>query len=472
MPFRLKLILSIALLIAITFGIGGTLLIATSFDAALSEERTAAMHTYETVRSTLFLLNSLGEKSDYGVLSDALIQMELQGVARWQAISLKSQERVVYENGDQRFLSAALPVPETGRCAYVVTLDDAKTVKYSLQVASVLSAGEEQLVLRASFDLSSAYRARQTQQKLYLEVYLVVVLLGIAMAAVLSFALTRQLKRLTGTVRQISEGNLSQRSGLRSRDEFGQLSRDVDTMADKLQANIRELEDSVRRKEAFMGAFAHELKTPMTSIIGYADLLRQDALEGPNRIAAAGYIYSEGQRLEKLSFQILDLLLLEKDTVEKKQVPLPVLLGNVDKALGPVMKQKGILLICRSDPGTVTVAPELMMSLLYNLVDNAFKAMEGEGAILVKGEITPQMCRIRVIDNGRGMEEEELSRITEAFYRVDKARSRQQGGAGLGLSLCSKIVEAHGGRMEFQSRLGRGTCVSVVLPTDGRKEHG
>ena len=104
-------------------------------------------------------------------------------------------------------------------------------------------------------------------------------------------------------------------------------------------------------------------------------------------------------------------------------------------------------------------------------MDNASKAIDAEGIIAVKGKEITGGCRLQVIDTGRGMEKEELSRITEAFYRVDKSRSRQQGGVGLGLALCQKIVDLHHGNMNFHSVPGQGTCVTVELYGIGRELH-
>ena len=107
--------------------------------------------------------------------------------------------------------------------------------------------------------------------------------------------------------------------------------------------------------------------------------------------------------------------------------------------------------------------PDLVKSLVINLVDNARKATEKGGNIYILSTMTDTGCAIRVVDNGRGMPQEAISKITEAFYRVDKSRSRAQGGAGLGLALCRQIVELHGGKMEFESILGKGTSVKVTL---------
>lgn len=212
-----------------------------------------------------------------------------------------------------------------------------------------------------------------------------------------------------------------------------------------------------------MGAFAHELKTPMTAIIGFADLLRQGNLDENTRMMAANYIHSEGKRLEKLSFKLLEMIVLRKDGLTMKRVWLPRYLEEVEKALAPTLKNKGIRLICRAEQGRAVLEPDLVKSLLYNLIDNASKAMEGEGIIAVKASAIPGGCQFLVADNGRGMEEKDLARITEAFYRVDKSRSRQQGGAGLGLALCKQIVELHNGTLHYESKLGSGTQVTVTL---------
>lgn len=219
----------------------------------------------------------------------------------------------------------------------------------------------------------------------------------------------------------------------------------------------------MERQERFMGAFAHELKTPMTSIIGFADLLRQDALDESTRIMAAQYIYSEGRRLERLSFKLLELLLLKKDAVTMTAVDLPVFLGEIQRSMAPVLKEKGIRLVCNADPGSARMEPDLVKSLLYNLVDNASKAIEKNGVIAIRAIHKPHGCQFQIADNGRGMEQQELERITEAFYRVDKARSRSQGGAGLGLALCKQIVQLHQGAIRFESNPGKGTRVTVDL---------
>lgn len=460
MSYRLRLIVTISLLIAVTFSIGGTILINSSVQTSLDSEIEMSLGSFEMVLSTLHLLNSMGARADYGSLSAALVQMDSQKQGRWQAISLTSGSRTIYQSGISFMEEYALPSPGTGQCCYLQVSD---RHGYGLVVCSALTAGSDVLLLQARYDLSPVYASREAQQQRYVTVYSLVVLCGIAIAVILSYAMTRRLHQLTTAVRRISGGDLSTRSRLGSNDEFGQLSRDFDAMADKLQENISRLESDIERQDSFLGAFAHEMKTPMTSIIGFADLLRQDSLDESTRLMAAEYIYSEGHRLENLSLKLLELLLLKKDSLSMKRVLLSNFVYDIERALSPNLKKKGIRLVCKAEARKAVFEPDLVKSLLYNLIDNAGKAMDDGGIIGLMGTAIPGGCQFQVVDNGRGIPESELSKITEAFYRVDKSRSRKQGGAGLGLALCKQIVELHNGSIRFDSQLGKGTRVTVVL---------
>ena len=460
MSYRLKLIITISLLVAFSFGIGGTIMITTSFNATLEQETQSCLSTFENTQRTLYLLNSLGDQSDYGSLADALKQMEAQNLAQWQALSLKVGDSQLFLSGNAEMLEYTVPTPAENQCT---TLPVADQHGDGLLVKSIIMAGTTEIEVLARFDLSHVYTLRDTQQQQYLIVYSAVICFGIIASIILSVALTRHLRRLTVTVRKISGGDLSRRSQIKTHDEFGQLSRDFDVMADKLQESISKLESDMQRQESFMGAFAHELKTPMTSIIGFADLLRQGNMDESTRMMASEYIYSEGKRLERLSFKLLELLLLKKDTLTMSKVWLNTYLSEVERALSPNMKSKNIRLVCKAEAARVTLETDLVKSLLYNLVDNASKAMDNSGIIAVHGIAIPGGCQFQVVDNGRGMAPEELTKITEAFYRVDKARSRSQGGAGLGLALCKQIVELHNGSIQFASAPGKGTRVTVTL---------
>ena len=467
MSYRLKLILTISVLIALTFSAGGTILISVSFQNSLETETQAALNDFQGIQNTLYLLNSMGAQTGFDNLREALDSMAEQKVGRWQALCLKTGDHTIYQSRGELLMGYALPALSTSQCSYI-RLDD--SYGQGLLAQSTIAAGSERLVLTARFDFSALYRTRESQNRIYLAAYAAVVTLGILAAVVLSFTMTRRLRRLTTAVRKIAGGDLTTRSRIASSDEFGQLSRDFDAMADKLQETLSRMESDMQQQESFMGAFAHELKTPMTAIIGFADLLRQGNLDESTRMTAANYIFTEGRRLEKLSFKLLELIVLRKDTIAMKRVWLNRYLEEIERALAPSLREKGIRLVCRAEQARAVLEPDLVKSLLYNLIDNASKAMDQGGIIGVKATAIPGGCQFYVADNGRGMEEKELARITEAFYRVDKSRSRAQGGAGLGLALCKQIVELHNGSIHFDSKPGAGTQVTVTLYGKGEKK--
>ena len=469
MSFRTRLIISFSLLIALTFGVGGSILITTSFHSLLDEAKSSAISEYEIIQNNLNTLLLFDSTANYGNITEMFAQMESQNMSHWQAISLHSKGIPLYESGNLELLSKEMSVKDTKEYAYVQILDEKGP---RLQIYAEILSQNETLYLNLCFDLESAYAHREKLQSLFLLIYFIVVLLGVGIAYVMSYLLTKRLQGLTETVKEIANGDLSKRTQLQTGDEFEQLSCDFDSMTDKLQDTIVQLEEDVKRKETFMGAVAHELKTPMTSIIGYADLIRQCALEEKEQMLAANYIYTEGQRLEKLSHKILDLLLMETDSFVMKEVKLDTFLFSIVQTLTPVAEQKGIKLHLECESASTHMETDLGKSLFYNLIDNAIKATEKGGNVFVKGCLIPSGCRISVRDEGCGMEEEELSKITEAFYRVDKSRSRMQGGVGLGLTLCKKIVDLHQGSMVFQSVKGKGSCVIVeLLDKEGYNEN-
>lgn len=460
MNYRLKLIVSFALLISLAFGIGGTLLISSSYYSLLNEEEAAIINEYETLQNNIMMINHFSKASSAQNMQDLVDQMVERNMAHWQALSIKSSEETILESGDQSLILNYVNSAKEGTYSYV-HINEGNSRR--LLLYSKLVVKNDTLDLRASFDLSTSYKQWKSQLQMFWAIYVMVVILGVAVAILFANILTKRLQTLTNATKEIAGGNLSMRTALRTDDEFEQLSRDFDMMADQLEENIQRLKEDVQRKENFMGAVAHELKTPLTSIIGYADLMRQGGLDESDRLTAANYIYSEGQRLEKLSHKILDLLLMEKDTFILKKVSLRSFMGQILTTTYPLARKKKVNLMVSSDDAYIYIEPDLVKSLLYNLVDNAIKATPEEGKVKVIARGIKDGCEFDISDTGCGMETQELDKITEAFYRVDKSRSRAQGGAGLGLTLCKRIVDLHNGNMVFNSKPGSGSRVVVQL---------
>ncbi|MBQ8144996.1 MAG: HAMP domain-containing histidine kinase, partial [Butyricicoccus sp.] len=336
--------------------------------------------------------------------------------------------------------------------------------RHYLQIAGALTGTDgETVCLEAVHDVQQIYRERSDLSRSFCWMLLVALLVGAAAAWTLSERLTDSLTALTGTARAITAGDLEQRVHVTSTDEIGQLAADFNEMTDRLCETIEALERENAKREEFMAAFAHEMRTPMTSIIGYADLLRSQELRADARAEAANYIFAESRRLENLSNKLLDLIVLEKQEIARKPCHMGRLIAQTGGLLDRTLRQADISLRCRVDETVWPVEPDLFKTLLLNLLDNARKAMPEGGVIVLRAAAEGNGWKMTVRDTGQGIPADELPRLTEAFYRVDKARARASGGVGLGLRLCAEIVRIHGGMLTFESAEGAGTTVTVLL---------
>ena len=180
-------------------------------------------------------------------------------------------------------------------------------------------------------------------------------------------------------------------------------------------------------------------------------------LDEEKRFLAAQYIYREGKRLESLSLRLLDLIVLRRQEIEPKAVAVSALFSHVAETF------PGDVTVKYKD-GLVMAEPALLSTVLLNLVDNARKASKPGDMVYVRGWPENDRYQFAVLDNGKGIPEDELGRITEPFYMVDKSRSGSREGTGLGLSLCVRILELHNSRMDVSSIVGTGTCVTFSLP--------
>ena len=223
------------------------------------------------------------------------------------------------------------------------------------------------------------------------------------------------------------------------------------------------------RQSRFVADLTHELKTPLTSMIGYADLLRSAPLDESRRRAAADAIYHESTRLESLSQQLLALQSLQTDGVTLGSVPVAAVFADVARSLPDAA------LDCDAPAGAAVRADRVLLAdLLRNLVLNALHAEPKDGTVHLTCAEAGGQWRLTVRDNGCGIPAGALPHLTEPFYRVDKARARANGGSGVGLALCAEIAAAFGTKLEFESTPGEGTTVAICLQkeaADDEKTH-
>lgn len=454
MKFSSKITMSMICLLCVLFGIGGSLMITLSFNDSIEREKQSAYNSYQTVLGTLQIVNSVGEQLDYDDIGNTLKELTKQNSNTWSAIKLYTKDKSIYKDGSFDF-SKINKNDSTDKCTIqYLPIDDER---HYFAVSGSFEADNEIIYLDMVFDVSAIIVSQRTQQNTYQIVFVVLVILCSVLSYSISKIITRRLSELSKVSKAISDGELSRRAEIKGNDEIAALANDFNIMVENLENNIK-------HQERFIASFAHESKTPMTSIIGYADLIRSSKLTDEEEIEAANYIVSEGKRLENLSQKLLELLVVKQGDVEFTMVNIKLLIDSIAEHIAPVYKRLNITLSSECEQGFCLIESELVKSLIINIIDNARKALDKQqGSIHIKSVMIKDGCRIIVSDNGRGIPEESLNHLTEAFYRVDKSRSREQGGAGIGLSLCNEIIMLHNGSIKFESELGKGTSVIIEL---------
>lgn len=274
-----------------------------------------------------------------------------------------------------------------------------------------------------------------------------------------SIGFTLPVRRLSAAARDFAGGNYGRRVKPSGNDEVTALVNDFNSMAGQLEDNIHKLEEEARRQEEFTEAFSHELKTPLTSIIGYSDMLRSMDLPKEDIVTSASYIFKEGKRLERLAFKMMELSFADRQEARMAEIDTEGLAEVIQKNTEYLLKAKEIVFTADIDKGVIKGDIDLLQSLFLNLIDNARKACSMGGKIILEGRDCTGEYKFYVKDNGCGIPESETEKITEAFYMVDKSRARKEGGAGIGLALCVKIAGLHNAGFKIKSSEGTGTQV-------------
>lgn len=325
----------------------------------------------------------------------------------------------------------------------------------------VMSRGILNEYIETTKNISQIYSNRsQMYERYQIGVLLMAVFVGGIILLVLFFVM-RNMQKLSRATRQFATGQYNTRVTIRSRDEVGTLASDFNWMANAMNTQMAQLQNEVQRQEEFTAAFAHELKTPLTSIIGYADTIRQMELTPEETDMCADYIYRQGKRLQALSYKLLEMTLAGQQEISHREIFVPDFLQEVQRTVAESLQQKQLTLHVKAQEGVIFGDRELLGSVFINLIDNARKASEPGKNIWVYGAAVPGGYTVTVADEGRGVTPEELARIAEPFYMVDKSRARKEGGAGLGLALCRKIIDLHQGSWQFESEPGKGMRITV-----------
>ena len=453
-----KLFLSILLILTVTLTAVHYFTVNESFESNLQLELDAALKQHQLVK--------------YALTSDIQTASTVTNI---------NKERIMYiarltesNFGTYVSLDSDLDDVDTdnGNIKYSIEeIDGSKTIR----VESILNTDYGDYLFETRADVDDVFENSKQMSNRYRSTFLIAELIGAVLAAILAMSVTVPIRKLTRASKEMAAGNYDLKIPVRSNDELGELSKSFNTMKQSVTDTMDQLELASKQKDDFVGNFAHELKTPMTSIIGYADTIYSGDLSEDEMREAAKFILNEGLRLESLSFKLLELITIKDNKFVLEDTNTYDFFEDTQQTVMPAAAKRGIKMTFACESVYVRIEYDLFKTMVMNLIDNAFKS--GGTQVDVRGEVVKLVptqpnntkaqpkdaYRISITDNGRGIPKEELARITEAFYMVDKARSRKEHGAGLGLALCERVARLHNTSLKFNSEVGKGTCVSFTM---------
>ena len=407
------------------------------------------------------------------------------------ALSQEGVSRVMEGLGDTG-LSRVLVADSSGMVVYDTASASGAMGRYAM-LGEVVSALKGNDVFRVDF-AAGAFRSRagvpvtyrgMTLGAVYVDEYdaeqgsfllgvqqtlrtisLIIVFVAMTLSLFFSKALTRRITELLGAIRIVREGEYSHRVEVSGRDEMSQMAQEFNALTGRLQTT-----EEVRRR--FVSDASHELKTPLASIRLLTDSILQNEAVDPDTVREfVGDIGEEAERLQRITEKLLTLTRLDAGTpVEAEAVPVEEVAQRVTHMLRPLARAVEVDLRVKLEEGlTVRATRDDLYQILFNLMENAVKYNLPGGEITLAGKGEEAWAVLTVEDTGVGIPEEDIDRIFDRFYRVDKARSRAAGGTGLGLSIVRDTARRHGGDVTAHRREGKGTCFTVRLPI--QKEEG
>ncbi|HEX6512263.1 MAG TPA: ATP-binding protein [Chloroflexota bacterium] len=297
--------------------------------------------------------------------------------------------------------------------------------------------------------------------------FVIILLIGIGATLLVAGAIVivvtriglRPLREMSRTARRIAEGDLAQRVGENNgQGEVGELARSFNYMAGRLQ-------HAWQAQRQFAADASHELRTPLTSLAGYIDVLNKGAKEDPATLSRVlGAMRGEVDRMTRLVSDLVSLARLDAgDQLRLQRLDLTRLVEDVYQQTKALAPNREVHL--RANEGAwVEVDVDRMRQVLLNLADNAVKYTPPEAHINFGVQCYDSTVQVSVADNGPGIPPTDREKVFDRFYRADQSRTREKGGAGLGLAIAKKIVEAHKGSIEVTSPPEGGTVFSVRLP--------
>lgn len=280
-------------------------------------------------------------------------------------------------------------------------------------------------------------------------------------------SILKPLQEISAVIRKADFGKEKIEFQNYSYSELQEITDALQTMNNQIAKNLENLEREKQIRQEFFTNASHELKTPLTSIRGYSELLRQHAITDPDQIDhCLDCVLKESDHMTKLINDILTISKLEaKDyVVQKSHIKLKDLLENVLKSLSVQAKAMNLDIDASCENVTVYANLDHIQGILYNLISNAIKYNKPNGKIIIIIKERLDNILIKVMDTGIGISKEDQEKVFQRFYRVDKQRSKIVAGTGIGLAIVKHIVQFYNGSISLKSKENEGTSIEISLP--------
>ncbi len=451
MKFWKKIYLSVFLLFLIFLNSGIVLVFYISYSHNMAEEKTRMLGEHEVIRRSLsndiaaFGKKAPGEKEFFSIMK------EYEGMFRENSLSF-----VLWQNDAKVFASEGVTEDVPPEETVTIRRQDGVQTAYVVTAFAINGTSYRLAAIRSLTGLTKLW------DKLRLIFLALSGIISVVLAVVLYIMmrrLMRPLDRLSQKTREVADGNYEW-IPVQGKDEIAQLGRDFNIMTAAVQ-------NKIESQQRFVANLAHELRTPLTSIGGYSEYLLRGNADADRQIQALRYIQSESRRMQQMASQLLLLASVQDggemgnrdERMKMAEVSVGECLREAYESCEPLIREKELAVVSEGMDFSVQGVKELLVCLFRNLLENAVRACDRGGEVKIHYEDG----KFAIRDNGIGMEPEELGHITEPFYRVDKARSRESGGTGLGLALCQDIVTLHRAEIQYESAVGKGTEVTVVF---------
>lgn len=351
-----------------------------------------------------------------------------------------------------------------GQKNFILRRDEAG--KRYLFITNSLEIDEEKIILSFIKNISHIDEQRKEQYLFFIRVGIIGLFFVAIIAQFISRFLMKPIMDLSQTAQNIASGNYQERAKSTGSDEVGLLAEQFNIMASEIERRINQLEKESERKQRFIDNLTHEIRTPLTSIIGYAEVLQKIDYDPEIFYKSLKYIQSEGSRMLKLANTLMDVILLREKALHLEENKVLPILQEIKDIMKVKAGEKGIQINVQGEDVKLLLDKDLFKGAVLNLVDNAINASEQGKNIVLGIENNRGKVIVFVQDEGKGMETWEMKKVKEPFYRIEKSRSRKEGGLGLGLAITHQIVEGHGAQLDIESQPGQGTKVSISFQVE------